>query len=267
MLTITLAGPIAHTPPNPLSSLLAFQAQTIDSSQMNHLVIFVGIAAISLLFIALVVLGAILGALKAQKELSGEIKKFRDDASMLIGKSHTLIVELTPQIHQITTKVETITGHVEHLAALVHEKADEIAPTITAANQTVIETNQTVRETIRNASATVQDANNKTRAQISRVDNMVSSALSGAARLGVAIEQGISKPGREVAGVIAGLKAGFDTLASAATRSLNSRPVTPRTTTRTNPTRPASGLVPSLRSVEDQVRPIYPVPVKSETDL
>jgi methyl-accepting chemotaxis protein len=250
MLNISLAGTIAHTLPHPLSALLVFQADTIANGQFKWLVIFVGIAAISLLILALVVLGAIFAGLKAQQELGGEIKKFRDDASQLIQKSNALIVEITPQIRQITAKVETITGHVEHLAALVHEKADEISPTVTAANQTVLEANATVRETIRTASATVQDANLKTRAQISRVDGIITSALNGAVRLGVAIEQGIAKPGREVAGVIAGLKAGVDVLAGAASRALSARPAPQRST----PPAPAP-------------RSIYPVPTKSETDF
>jgi len=255
MLNISLAGSIAHTLPNPLSALLAFQADTITSGQFKWLIIFVAIAAFSLLFVALVILIAILGAVRAQKELGGEIKKFRDDASQFIDKSHSLIVEITPQIRQITAKVDTITAHVEHLAALVHEKADEISPTVTAANQTVLEANATVRETIRTASATVQDANLKTRAQISRVDGIITSALNGAVRLGVAIEQGIAKPGREVAGVIAGLKAGVDVLATAASRALNSRPSPQRWTPPTS----TPGPVPT--------RPIYPVPTKSETDF
>lgn len=265
MLIIPLAGAIAHTLPNPLSSLLAVQAQTIDSSQMNHLVIFVAIAALSLLFMAIVVLFAILGAIKAQKELGGELTKFREDAtqfrkdaSLLITKSHDLVVELTPQVRQIAAKLETITGHVEHLAAVVHEKADELAPTVTAANQTVLEANATVLESLRVTSATVQDANWKARAQVSRVDNLVTGALNSAVRLGIAIEQGIAKPGRELAGVAAGLKAGLDVLAGAASRALNSRPATPR---------PTPVPVPTLRPVNELARPIYPVPVESETDL
>jgi len=263
MLNLSLAGSMAHTLPNPLSSLLAFQAETITSAQFRLLVIFVGIAAFSLLFVALVILVAILGAVKSQKELGGEIRKFRDEASLLINKSHDLVVELTPQVRQITTKVETITAHVEHLAALVHEKADEISPTITAANQTVLEANATVRDTVRTAHATVQDANRKTRAQISRVDGMITGALNGAVRLGVAIEQGIAKPGREVAGVVAGLKAGFDVFATAAARALHSRPAAPRY----SPQRPAAGPVPTLRSMSEPPRPIYPVPIKPESDF
>jgi methyl-accepting chemotaxis protein len=240
---------LAHTPSTPLRSLLAFQAGTVTSSQFTWLIIFVGIAALSLLFLACVVLGAILAAAKAQQELGGEIKKFRDEASLLINKSNSLVVELTPQIRQITAKVETITAHVEHLAALVHEKADEISPTVSAANQTVLEANTTVRETIRSASATVQDANAKTRAQISRVDSIITGALNGAVRLGVAIEQGIAKPGREVAGVIAGLKASFDVFTNAAARAIHSRPAPQRS----GP--PAATVpVPALPAVTEELR-------------
>ncbi len=280
MLNISLAGELAHSMHNPLGSLLAFQAETIDSGQMKWLIIFVGIAAISLLFMACVVLGALLAAAKAQKELGGEIKKFRDDASLLIGKSHALIVDLTPQIHQITAKVDTITGHVEHLAALVHEKADEISPTVSAANQTVLEANSTVRETIRTANATVQDANQKTRAQISRVDSIVTGALNGAVRLGVAIEQGIAKPGREVAGVIAGLKASFDVFANAAARAVKSTPSASRpaaasyTAAASRPPAPrpaqphlAPVPLPPMASATERIKPINPDPTDRENDF
>jgi outer membrane murein-binding lipoprotein Lpp len=262
MLTIHLAGSIAHTLPHPLSSLLAFQAEAIDPNQFKWLIIFVAIAAFSLAFMAAVVLVAVLGALKAQKDLSGELSQFRKQAAELIDKSHALVVDLAPKVREISAKVNTITGHVEHLAALVHTKADEIAPTITAANQTVLRANETVRE----ANETVREANFKARAQVSRVDKMVSGALDATVRFGVAIERGIAVPGREVAGVIAGLKAGFETLASAAV-SFRNRPPQSRSTT--TPPRPTPGPYPTqppaLRSGNEPVRPIYPV--KPNTDF
>jgi hypothetical protein len=239
MLNTSLAGSIAHTLHNPLGSLLAFQSGTIDARQLDHLILFVGIAAISLAIIALFFLFSAIGALIAYRNVQSEAAKLRQQADELIAKTQSLVAEFSPQIRQIAAKVETITGHVEHLAALAHEKADEISPTVTAANQTVLEANASVRETIRSTSATVQDANLRTRAQISRVDGIVTSALNSTIRLGIAIEHGIAKPGREVAGLVAGLKAGFDVLALAASRALNPRPAPPRS----NPT---------------PIRPVYP---------
>lgn len=262
MLNTSLAGSLAYTM-HPLRSLLAFQSGAADSSQMDHLVLFVGIAAISLAIVAIFFLIASIGAMIAYRQVSAEAAKLRQQTNELIAKSQSLVAEFGPQVRQIAAKVDTITLHVEQVAALVHAKADEISPTITAANQTVQQANETVRETIRTASATVQDANNKTRSQISRVDGMISSALDGVVRMGVAIEHGIARPGREVAGVIAGLKASFDVFATAAARAINSRPPTSRPTQpRTSPS-----AAPTPRSLPETPRPIYPVPAKSEGDF
>ena len=267
MLTHPLATLSAHTLQAPLSSLLAFQAETIDSNQMKWLVIFVGVAAISLAIVALFILVAAIGAFIAYRDVSKEVGLLRNQANSLIGKSQTLITELTPQIRQITAKVDNITGHVERLTALVHSKADEISPSITAANETFLHANETARETIRTTSATVQDANEKTRAQLTRVDGMITGALSSVARLGVAIEQGIAKPGREVAGIVAGLRAGLQTFAGASQAFRQ----------RTTPTRPASAPTRSasapeaypaasarLRVVEETLRPTYPPKPRNE---
>lgn len=266
MLIIPLAGVSAHEVTHPLSLLMAFQAATIDSNQMKWLVIFVGIAAVSLAIVAIFFLAVIIGGLVAYKEASKEIKVLKSQANQLVDRSQTLIAEFTPQIRQITAKVDTITGHVERLAALVHEKADEISPTITAANKTVLEANETVRETVRTTKVTAQEANEKTRAQITRVDKMISGALDATARLGVAIEQGISKPGREVAGVIAGLKAGLQTFAGAA-QAFRPRPVAKAAAS--TPGRPAGGSTPPTRfpviaRVNEPVPAKYPTKPDSE---
>jgi hypothetical protein len=225
-----------------LSVLAAFQAQdSINSGNSKLLMIFIGIVAISMLAQAAVLVGSALFALKAQKELTSELKEFRARAAEVLEKSHQLVTELTPQVRSITAKVESITTHVEQLTALVHQKADEFSPTISAANQTILAANQTVLE-----------ANLKTRAQINRVDKLVSSALDATVRLGVAIEQGIAKPGREIAGVLSGLKVGLETLIGGA-RAFGSGARVGRTyASPSTPPRPVS----PYRAEPD---PIYPI--------
>jgi hypothetical protein len=209
MLISSLAGYTIQFPlhlTTPVGALAFFQAQdSINSGNSKTLLAFVIIAALALAVQAIVVLAVGLAMLKARTELLSHVSELKGKAIPLIEKSHALVIDLTPQIKEITAKVNTITGHVETISGIVETKATEIAPTVTAANETVLAANETVR-----------DANLKTRAQISRVNGMVSSALDATVRLGVAIEQGIAKPGREVAGVIAGLKAGLDTLLSGA---------------------------------------------------
>jgi hypothetical protein len=233
-----------------LSVLAAFQAQdSINSGNAKLLMIFIGVVAASMFAQAFVLVCAAIYAVKAQKELTVELHEFRTKALDLIDKTHALITELTPQVRSITAKVETITAHVDHLAALVHEKADEISPTISAANQTVLAAN-----------LTVQDANLKTRAQINRVDKIVSSALDATVRLGVAIEQGIAKPGREIAGVLSGLKVGFETLISGARAFGSGSPVGRSYPKPATPPRPLS----PYRTNPDQ---LYPHPIDTDLSL
>jgi hypothetical protein len=138
----------------------------------------------------------------------------------LTPKITTLVDDLSPKITEIASKVNTITGHIEHISGLAQEKADEFAPTVTKTNETIFKANETV-----------QDANLKTRAQIKRVDGMISGALDATVRLGVAIEKGIAVPGRELAGIVQGLKVGFETLISGARAFGSGAPVGRRAVT------------------------------------
>jgi hypothetical protein len=206
MLTTYLAGLEALHCVAPYRVLALFQApDAIDSGHAKLITAFIIIAALALLAQAVVVVAVGIGSLVAVKQIQNHIGELREKAMPFIAQTQELVNELTPKIREITEKVNAITAHVEEISAMARDKANEFSPTISAANQTVAEANKTV-----------QEANLKTRAQISRVNGMISSSLDAATRLGVAIEQGISKPGREVAGVISGLRAGLDTLLSGA---------------------------------------------------
>jgi len=191
-----------HLAAKTFTILAAFQAQdSIGSSNAKLLTLCIVVVAVALLLQAIVLVVFLIGAMKAQKQLLVELSDFREKASQFLDKSNSLIVEFAPQARQIAVRVDKITTHIEKIAALADLKAAEIAPTISATNQTVAAANQTAAE-----------ANLKARAQIARVNGMVTSALDATVRLGVAIERGIAVPSREVAGVVAGLKAGLDTL-------------------------------------------------------
>ena len=202
LMTVLTSHVASHT----LSVLAVLQEQdSINSGNSKLLLVFVAVAAIALLAQAVVVAGIGFVVYKAQKAVLDHIGEIKGKAYPLIEKSQELITDLRPKINEITEKVNVITGHVEHIAALAKEKAEEFSPTISAANQTVASANETVAE-----------ANRKTRAQINRVDGMISSALDATVRLGTAIEHGITRPGREIAGIVTGLRVGLDTLMSGA---------------------------------------------------
>ena len=197
------------------TSLLVFQL-TADPADSHKLVVYAGIAAISLLVIALIILGAAvgsaIGAAKAHAEVKEAIAEFKAKSYPVLLKADTLIAELSPTIKTITLKtntlledlspkitaitghVETIAGHAEQIAAIAKSKAEEFSPTLSAAN------------------LTVQDANLKTHQQIDRVNVLITSVLDKTTEITDTIHRGIRTPVREVAGIVTGIKAGVDSL-------------------------------------------------------
>ncbi len=164
--------------------------QTGESSGSDHsqlLVIFVGVIAFCSFVQFLVLVGAAIAALKAYKSVSAEIGVLKQKAMPLVASVQTIVSDATP-------KVKKVTENVVQVSEFVKTKLQAYEGTIDEANQTL------------------KDANSKTRAQVARVDGMVSSTLKVTSDLGTTIHKGIKTPVLEVAGVVNGLKAALDVL-------------------------------------------------------
>lgn len=163
-----------------------------DTGALQHdvhlLMIFVGIVAIVvvILFFILLIGGVIM--LGFVKKAHAMAERIEGKASPLIDKSHALFDELTPKIRTITTNVEQITY-------TVRGKIDEFSVTASEINRTV------------------KDVNARTQAKVSRVDAMITDALNTIHNVSHTIQEGVRKPVQRVAGIISGLKQGFETLA------------------------------------------------------
>ncbi len=272
---MSLAHPLAAT------HSLAVALQTPGTAVAGNLFwieVFTGIIAFSFLAIAGVVLFLGLEALKAVHAIQAEVTELRGKAQPFITETHAFVTGMTPKINavvddlqpkiknisskideivtdatpkvkELTVKINDITSHVERIAGIAREKVEELGPTVSSANQTVKDANETV-----------QDANRKVRSQVSRVNGMVSATLDSATRLGVAIEHGITRPGREVAGIVSGLKTGFETLISGArafgsgSGGRSARPV-PKNDVVNRPGGPARPAVVPYRSLAEQKPP------------
>jgi hypothetical protein len=60
--------------------------------------------------------------------------------------------------------------------------------------------------------ATMRDINGRTRVQVQRADNIVSDALHATEEISQTVQNGIKGPVKQIAGVIAGVKAAVETL-------------------------------------------------------
>jgi len=151
------------------------------------LIIFVAVAAVSILMQAGFTLGIFLGARKTQKKLAALADDLRIHALPLIQTSRELVNEVGPKVSALTDKVDTIADHLSATTATLRSKTDQIG-------------------------ALVDDVTTRTQGQVSRVDGMVKVTLDQVASAVQAIEHGIAVPVRQVNGVINGLRAGVEVL-------------------------------------------------------
>ena len=166
-------------------SLLALQVQSSGSiDRETLLVIFVGI--IALFFLALILgLGvAVIYALKLKRDVLKAIDSVKlsvqDKARPVVASTNEFIREMTPKIKSITDDV--------------------------------VEISHTVRAQVTDIDSTLSDVTAKARAQAERVNGMVSSTLNSTSNVVTSVERGVKLPFREIAGVVAGIKTGWEVL-------------------------------------------------------
>ena len=152
----------------------------MDKSSQTLLVIFIAVAAVSILMQAGFTLGMFIGARKAQKKLMALADDVRLHALPVIMSSRELIQDITPKLKTIT----------ENLAAI----------------------STTLRSKTEQVGGLVADVTNRAEAQAARVDGMVKGTLDQLTVAVHAIEHGISVPVRQVNGIINGLRAGVDVM-------------------------------------------------------
>jgi methyl-accepting chemotaxis protein len=166
-----------------------------DSAETQHdihlLMIYVGIIAIVMLaLVAVILIGGLVAGLFAMKlvkraEAAGEKAERR--IVPLLDMVEGLAQDLTP-------KIKSIAENTEQISYSVRGKVDELSVTLGELNETVREINQ------------------RTRVQVTRVDGIVTDAVTATEEISQTVQNGIKVPIRQIAGVIAGLRAGLDTL-------------------------------------------------------
>ena len=156
----------------------------MDNSTQTLLVVFIAIAAISILMQAGFTVAIFLGARKAQKKVTTLADDLRLHALPAIMSSRELIQDLTPKLKSITENLTATT-------ATLRSKAEQIG-------------------------VVVGDVTERAHVQASRVDGIVKGTLDQLTIAVQAIEHGIAVPVRQVNGIINGLRAGVDVMRSKA---------------------------------------------------
>jgi methyl-accepting chemotaxis protein len=122
------------------------------------------------------------------------MRKFEEMAERVEGKISPTIDKTHALVEELGPKVRTITTNVEQISYTVRSKVDEYSVTADEINRTV------------------KDANKRTQAQVAHVDGIVNEALRSAQNVSRTVQEGVRKPVQQIAGIIAGVKRGIETL-------------------------------------------------------
>jgi hypothetical protein len=152
----------------------------MDKSTQTLLVVFIAVAAVSILMQAGFTVAIFVGSRKAQKKITALADDVRLHALPVIMSSRELLQDVTP-------KLKTITENLTATSATLRTRADQVG-------------------------GLVGDVTGRAQAQASRVDGMVKGTLDQLTYAVQAIEHGIAAPVRQVSGILNGLRAGVDVM-------------------------------------------------------
>ena len=170
-----------------VAAFALFQENDFTKHDVHLAMIFLGIIAISLVIAAVAALVAGIFAFKLAKRADSYANMVEQRTAPILDRTNELLRDLGPKIHTVSTNVEQI-------SYTVRAKVDELGATVSQLNETVM------------------DINGRTRVQVSRVDGIVSDALYATAEISETVQNGIRGPIKQVAGIVAGFKAGIETL-------------------------------------------------------
>jgi hypothetical protein len=107
---------------------------------------------------------------------------------------------------------DKVNQHLVPALATARNLLEDISPKIKVATANLVEASYTVKAQVDCVERTVQYTTTIAKAQVDRVDEMATAVLDGVTQATAAVQHGISTPLRHVAGVLNGLRAGFDVL-------------------------------------------------------
>jgi hypothetical protein len=152
----------------------------MDKSSQTLLVVFIAVAAISILMQAGFSMATFFAARKAQKKIMDLADDVRLHALPAIMSSRELIQDVTPKLKLITENLTATT-------VTLRSRADQVG-------------------------GLVGNVTERAQVQASRVDGMVKGTLDQLTNAVQAIEHGVAKPVRHVNGILNGLRAGMDVM-------------------------------------------------------
>jgi methyl-accepting chemotaxis protein len=163
-----------------MSAMWMQDSGSFSSADSRLLVIFVGLVAAALIAQAIALGVVAAGALKASKRALDIVDEMRTKVIPMVESTHEMLQDARPKVKIIT--------------------------------ENLVETSHMVRSKAAEFDVTVSDVNSRTRAQVARVDGMVTSVLNATNEITDNLQKAIKVSGRELSGLVNGFKAGLDVL-------------------------------------------------------
>ena len=176
------------------AAVVLLQDAEFTRHDVHLAMIFLFVIALVLVLQAMaVVVGGVFAA-KLMVRMKGVVDRMERKTGPILDKTNLMLQDLGPKVQTITDKVQSLTENAEQISSTVRVKVDELGVTVS-------ELNETVRE-----------MNVRTAMQVARVDGIVSDALHATEEISKTVQDGIKGPVRQIAGIVAGVKAGIETL-------------------------------------------------------
>jgi len=163
-----------------MSAMWLQDPDSLSSGNSKLLMVFVGMVAVALIVQAIALIAMAVGAAKARKRGLEIVEELRTKMMPILDSSHDFIQHVGPKVKIIT--------------------------------ENFVETSHVIRSKAQDFDVTASDLNSKTRAQVARVDGIMTSVLNTTSDISDTVQRGIKVPLREVSGLVNGLKAGLDVL-------------------------------------------------------
>ena len=172
------------------AAVVIFQSTSeLTQRDIHWAMLFLAVIALALVAQAI---GVLVGAAFGAKLLH----KVNVIADIVETKTGPIMDRTANILKDLEPKVKSVGESAEHITSTVRVKVDELGVTMTELN------------------ATMRDINGRTRVQVQRADGIVSDALLATEEISQTVQHGIKGPLKQVAGVIAGVRAAVETLAA-----------------------------------------------------
>jgi methyl-accepting chemotaxis protein len=168
-------------------AVMLFQESDLTRHDIHLAMIFLCVIALAL---AAQAFGVLVSGIYARK-LMGRVDSL---AKMLEGRTVPILDKTSALIDELSPKVKALTENAEQISYTVRTKVDELAVTVSELNDTV------------------KEINGRTRIQVARADGLVTEALIATSEISHSVTESIKVPVRQVAALMAGAKAGLETL-------------------------------------------------------